>query len=116
MFSLGPDRPLGEWAEQPDHESAGTADLFAYGTLVIDDVITALICRVPSWIRATAPGWRAAGIPDRDYPGLIPNLSSSAGGRIYRDLTPTEWILLDDFEVLSTNLIVFSSNPTIYRL
>ncbi len=83
---------------QADRGSAGTADLFAYGTLLIDDVITALIGRVPSWTGSTAPGWRAASIPDQDYPGLIPNVNTSAAGRIYRDLTPTEWVLLDHFE------------------
>lgn len=83
---------------QPDHGSAGTADLFAYGTLAIDDVITALIGRVPIWTDATAPGWRVASIPGKVYPGLILSSNSSAAGRLYRDLTLTEWILLNDFE------------------
>jgi hypothetical protein len=38
--------------------------LFTYGTLTMDSVIHALLGRVPPSQATTAPGWRAAGLPD----------------------------------------------------
>lgn len=82
---------------QPGDKSAATDDLFAYGTLTINGVIQALIDRVPSHEPATAPGWQAARLPDRLYPGLVP-YSGTARGRLYTDLTSQEWTTLDAFE------------------
>ncbi|KAK4162024.1 hypothetical protein QBC43DRAFT_322710 [Cladorrhinum sp. PSN259] len=75
--------------------------LFAYGSLTIDAVMHALLDRVPPSEQITAPGWRAAGLPDLPYPGLVPDQSSGAPGapgRLYHDLTEREWALLDAFE------------------
>ncbi|KAK0737500.1 hypothetical protein B0T21DRAFT_410949 [Apiosordaria backusii] len=72
--------------------------LFAYGTLTIDAVMHALLGRVPPSTTTTAPGWRAAGLPDLPYPGLIADPTSNAPGRVYNDLTEREWAILDAFE------------------
>ncbi|MGH3903652.1 MAG: gamma-glutamylcyclotransferase family protein [Pseudonocardiaceae bacterium] len=82
---------------QPGQTSAATSDLFVYGTLVIDQVIRALIDRVPTHEPVIAQGWRVAQLPDRLYPGLVPD-RCQAPGRLYTDLTTREWATLDAFE------------------
>ncbi|KAK4181406.1 hypothetical protein QBC36DRAFT_366931 [Triangularia setosa] len=72
--------------------------LFAYGTLTIDAVMHALLDRVPPSKATTAPGWRAAGLPDLPYPGLVLDPTSNAPGRVYNDLAEREWAILDAFE------------------
>jgi gamma-glutamylcyclotransferase (GGCT)/AIG2-like uncharacterized protein YtfP len=83
---------------RPDRGSAGTPELFVYGTLVLDDVVRTLIDRVPASGPVTAPGWRAAQLPERPYPGLVADSSAEAPGRVYKDLTEREWATLDAFE------------------
>ncbi len=81
--------------------------LFAYGTLTLDPVISALLDRVPPSRSVRAPGWRAAGLPGLPYPGLVPQRSempsaagggSGAPGRLYLDLGARDWAILDAFE------------------
>lgn len=83
---------------RPDHGSAGTPELFVYGTLALDDVVHALIDRVPAHVETSAPGWRAARLPELPYPGLVADDSAEAPGRAYTDLSETEWSVLDAFE------------------
>ncbi|GAA4785745.1 hypothetical protein GCM10023200_19630 [Actinomycetospora chlora] len=82
----------------PDRGSAGTPDLFVYGTLALDDVVRTLIDRVPASELTSAPGWRAARLPDLPYPGLVRDPEAEASGRVYTDLSETEWSVLDAFE------------------
>lgn len=49
----------------------GPNELFVYGTLRFDVVLEALLGRVPACTRASAPGWRAAALEGRVYPGLV---------------------------------------------
>ncbi|KAI3391232.1 hypothetical protein diail_7746 [Diaporthe ilicicola] len=72
--------------------------LFAYGSLLIDEVIAALLDRVPEHGPARAPGYRVSKLPDLSYPGLVHDESSEAPGRIYRGLSPEDWAILDAFE------------------
>ncbi|KAK3371931.1 hypothetical protein B0H63DRAFT_483318 [Podospora didyma] len=81
-----------------DPSSKTNSGLFAYGTLTMDAVMLTLLDRVPPSERTTAPGWRAAGLPDLPYPGLVADPQSNALGRLYLDLTEREWALLDAFE------------------
>jgi hypothetical protein len=57
-----------------------------------------LIDRVPAGQETSAPGWRAARLPDLPYPGLVRDSAAEAPGRVYTDLTETEWMVLDAFE------------------
>ncbi|KUI73373.1 AIG2-like protein [Cytospora mali] len=86
ISNLGPD-PAGS-----------TPALFAYGSLLVDAVITTLIDRVPEYGVATAPGCRVAHLPDKPYPGLVRDESAEAPGRIYRGLSALEWAILDAWE------------------
>lgn len=81
-----------------DLQSAVTPDLFAYGTLAIDDVISTLIDRIPAFDNVAAHGWRTSRLPGLPYPGLVASAGDVAAGRVYTDLTQTEWVVLDAFE------------------
>ncbi|MGW4251772.1 gamma-glutamylcyclotransferase family protein [Streptomyces californicus] len=74
------------------------AALFAYGTLQFNDVLEALIGRVPQKVSASAPGWRAAALGGRVYPGLVAAPGSVAPGVLFTDLSRREWTILDAFE------------------
>jgi gamma-glutamylcyclotransferase (GGCT)/AIG2-like uncharacterized protein YtfP len=82
---------------QPANSSEGTSKLFVYGTLVLDDVVRALIDRIPHYQDATAPGWQVVRLPERIYPGLVPG-QGEANGKVFTDLTDAEWTTLDAFE------------------
>lgn len=62
--------------------SASTPALFAYGSLLLDSVIIALIDRVPEYEVTTAQGHRVAQLPGQPYPGLVRDESAQAPGRI----------------------------------
>jgi len=83
---------------RPDRGSAGTPELFVYGTLVLDVVVATLMDRVPSSEVTSAPGWRAARLPGLPYPGLVADDAADAPGRVYTDLSDDEWAILDAFE------------------
>jgi len=72
--------------------------LFAYGTLQFPDVLQALLRRAPKREEARAPGWRAAPLADRPYPGLVREPGATAAGIVLSGLTSAEWALLDAFE------------------
>jgi gamma-glutamylcyclotransferase (GGCT)/AIG2-like uncharacterized protein YtfP len=74
--------------------------LFVYGTLQFPEVLLAVIGRVPDMAPATVRGWRAAALPGRVYPGLVPGATadSTAPGQVLVGLTAGEWALLDHFE------------------
>src|SRR5689334_19569938 len=71
-------KPTGDRLLQPNSTDSGppaqlsaeTNRLFVYGTLLLDDVISALIGRIPHYQRAVAPGWQVVCLPQRVYPGL----------------------------------------------
>jgi gamma-glutamylcyclotransferase (GGCT)/AIG2-like uncharacterized protein YtfP len=82
-----------------DPSRGGPPDrLFAYGTLRHPDVLRGLLGRVPATAPAAAPGWRAAELRGRVYPGLVPDPAATAPGLLITGLTPEEWRVLDDFE------------------
>ncbi|MEV6843674.1 gamma-glutamylcyclotransferase family protein [Actinoplanes sp. NPDC051411] len=71
--------------------------LFVYGSLTFPEVLTVLIGRMPSAVAAEAPGWRAAALSERRFPGLVPG-PGAARGTVLTGLSPLEWAVLDDFE------------------
>ncbi|MDT3438576.1 MULTISPECIES: gamma-glutamylcyclotransferase family protein [unclassified Pseudofrankia] len=81
----------------PVGERAGLA-LFAYGTLMFGDIVEALLGRRPAFTAAVIAGWRAARLPGRVYPGLVPAAGRRASGLLLSGLCAAEWALLDDFE------------------
>ncbi|WP_078890004.1 gamma-glutamylcyclotransferase family protein [Streptomyces maremycinicus] len=90
--------PVPTAAGRRDRLSPDAALLFAYGTLQFDAVLEALIGRIPQRVSASAPGWRAASLEGRVYPGLVAAPSSAAPGVLLTDLSRREWTILDAFE------------------
>ena len=82
---------------RPDQLSEETSKLFVYGTLLLDDVVSILINRVPRYLVAQAPGWRIVRLPQKVYPGLVSG-QGEANGKVFTDLTDAEWATLDAFE------------------
>ncbi|WP_411150136.1 gamma-glutamylcyclotransferase family protein [Streptomyces sp. A30] len=87
-------QPSSRRARLPD----SPGELFAYGTLQFAAVLEALLGRVPAHTPASAPGWRAAALEGRVYPGLVAAPGTAAAGLLLTDLTDQEWRLLDAFE------------------
>jgi len=72
--------------------------LFVYGTLQFPEVLHALLGRVPPMTPAVLRGWRAAVLPGRPYPGLVPAPGKEVPGWVLADLDAHEWTILDAFE------------------
>ncbi|TLQ39375.1 gamma-glutamylcyclotransferase family protein [Streptomyces marianii] len=73
--------------------------LFCYGTLQFDVVLRALLGRVPQKTPAFVPGYRAAALEGRVYPGLVVGPPANlASGVLLTDLSDKEWRILDAFE------------------
>ncbi|MFD8965101.1 gamma-glutamylcyclotransferase family protein [Streptomyces sp. NPDC059568] len=81
-----------------DRLTAGPKFLFVYGTLQFDDVLNALLGRIPVGRPVSAPGWRAAALEKRLYPGLVAAPDAAATGLLLTDLSIEEWAILDAFE------------------
>ncbi|MER5617729.1 gamma-glutamylcyclotransferase family protein [Streptomyces sp. NPDC002215] len=90
--------PIPASSGRRDQLSPDVTRLFAYGTLQFDAVLEALINRIPQRVSASAPGWRAASLEGRVYPGLVAAPGSSAPGVLLTDLSRREWAILDAFE------------------
>jgi gamma-glutamylcyclotransferase (GGCT)/AIG2-like uncharacterized protein YtfP len=90
---------------------AETNKLFVYGTLLLDDVISAVIGRIPHHQNAVAPGWQVVRLPQRVYPGLIPG-RGEAVGKVFTDLANAEWSILDAFEDSAYTLAIVSVRLT----
>lgn len=88
---------------QPARSLEETSKLFVYSTLLLDDVMSTLIDRIPHYQNATAPGWRVMCLPQRVYPGLVWG-QGEANGKVFTDLTDAEWATLDAFEDLTYTL------------
>ncbi|MDX3066751.1 MULTISPECIES: gamma-glutamylcyclotransferase family protein [Streptomyces] len=72
--------------------------MFCYGTLRFDTVLEALLGRIPARVPASLPGWRAAALEGRVYPGLVSAPDGAADGMVLTDLRSREWKILDAFE------------------
>jgi gamma-glutamylcyclotransferase (GGCT)/AIG2-like uncharacterized protein YtfP len=80
-----------------DHPAVGRETLFVYGTLLFPEVVRILIDRVPDSVQAAVEGWRAAALPGRIYPGLVP-ARKTTNGLLLGGITAVEWQTLDSFE------------------
>ncbi|NJQ15541.1 gamma-glutamylcyclotransferase [Streptomyces bohaiensis] len=76
----------------------GPRSLFVYGTLQFESVLIGLLGRLPDRTAAAAPGWRAASLEGRAYPGLVLAPGVTAEGFVLTDLGPREWLVIDAFE------------------
>jgi gamma-glutamylcyclotransferase (GGCT)/AIG2-like uncharacterized protein YtfP len=84
-------RSLDEQPQQLNH-------LFAYGSLMIPDVIHAVIGREVVGEPATLAGYLRQGLRGFTYPGLVRCPDGLVDGRLYRDLCSSDLLSLDSFE------------------
>eukprot|EP00741_Cyanophora_paradoxa_P002927 tig00000655_g2841.t1 len=79
---------------------AGTNLLFVYGTLMSEEVLGALLHRVPKMQPARLEGFHRYNIHGRVYPAIAPRQGGVVEGLLITDLDEDEWDILarDAFE------------------
>ncbi|WP_329613101.1 gamma-glutamylcyclotransferase [Streptomyces brevispora] len=90
--------PVPTASSRQDRLSQDLTVLFVYGTLRFEGVLEALLGRIPQRVPASAPGWRAAALTGRVYPGLVAAADAVVSGLLLTDLSRREWAVLDAFE------------------
>lgn len=75
-----------------------TNPLFVYGTLMVPEVLTALLGRVPQIKAATLEGYRRFSVPGERYPAIVSAARSRVRGRLLVGLTASELAQLDAYE------------------
>ncbi len=73
-------------------------NLFAYGTLMWPEVITAVIGRCPAGEPAMLPGYRRLRVKGEHYPVIVRSAGDAVEGIVYCGLTAAEFERLDAFE------------------
>ncbi|CAA0841837.1 AIG2-like (avirulence induced gene) family protein [Striga hermonthica] len=74
------------------------SNVFVYGSLLSDDVVCALLSRVPRSAPAILPNYQRFSIKERVYPAIIPAEDKKVHGKVLLDITPPELHILDVFE------------------
>lgn len=72
--------------------------LFAYGSLMCEDIMLEVSGCCPQPLPATLLGYSRKPVRNALYPGLIPENRGRVEGVIYRDLPASAWAKLDRFE------------------
>ncbi|XP_076894892.1 AIG2-like protein D [Bidens hawaiensis] len=72
--------------------------VFVYGSLLADDVVRALLRRIPQNSPATLNGYHRFSIKGRVYPAILPVENKKVTGRVLLDITAPELDILDKFE------------------
>ncbi|CAI6001166.1 unnamed protein product [Closterium sp. NIES-65] len=89
--------------------AALSTPVFVYGTLMADEVLRALLDRVPASAPARLPNFSRHSIKGRQYPAVVPKAHDSVMGKLLLNLSPPEMSLFDAFEdveyVRSTQLV-----------
>jgi hypothetical protein len=75
-----------------------TRPLFAYGSLVVPDVLFALLARMPRSEPATLDGWSAWCLQGEQFPGLVEQRGATASGLVLYEMTAGERALVDAWE------------------
>jgi hypothetical protein len=69
-----------------------------YGSLLVPEVLLALLERVPRAEEASLPGWSVRCLRGVSYPGLVADDTATASGLLLHDLTVDEVALIDAWE------------------
>ncbi|KAI0518882.1 hypothetical protein KFK09_006319 [Dendrobium nobile] len=73
-------------------------NVFVYGSLLADEVVNALLKRMPPCSPAILNGYHRYGIKGRVYPAILPVESKKVIGRVIKGVTDAELHVLDAFE------------------
>ncbi|MBK8501434.1 MAG: gamma-glutamylcyclotransferase [Saprospiraceae bacterium] len=74
------------------------SSLFTYGTLMVPEIIQALLGRQPQAKPATLDGFRRYLLLDANYPGIKTQVDNRVSGLIYYQLSQNDLDILNDFE------------------
>jgi gamma-glutamylcyclotransferase (GGCT)/AIG2-like uncharacterized protein YtfP len=74
------------------------ANLFAYGTLMCEDIMGEVSGSRLSCAPGTVRGYCRRSVREQHYPALAPDEEGRVEGVIYRDLPSSAWRRLDRFE------------------
>jgi gamma-glutamylcyclotransferase (GGCT)/AIG2-like uncharacterized protein YtfP len=72
--------------------------LFAYGSLMCDDIMQHVSGMPLAGAQGTLAGYRRFCLKGEDYPAMVPDPGGRVRGVIYLGLTPLAWDRLDRFE------------------
>jgi len=73
-------------------------NLFAYGTLMCDDIMREVSgCRL-SHVPGTLKGYSRRSVKVESYPALVPDKEGRVEGVVYRNMPNSAWDRLDRFE------------------
>jgi gamma-glutamylcyclotransferase (GGCT)/AIG2-like uncharacterized protein YtfP len=73
-------------------------NLFAYGSLMCQDIMAAVSGFCAAGVPGTARGYRRRSVKGETYPAMVADASCDTGGVVYRDLPDAAWERLDRFE------------------
>ncbi|MEW6668489.1 MAG: gamma-glutamylcyclotransferase family protein [Thermodesulfobacteriota bacterium] len=73
-------------------------NLFAYGTLMCEDIMEEVSGVPLSHVPGTLKGYSRRSVKGEHYPGLVPDAEGSVEGVVYRDVPDSAWDRLDRFE------------------
>jgi gamma-glutamylcyclotransferase (GGCT)/AIG2-like uncharacterized protein YtfP len=73
-------------------------NLFAYGSLMCEDIMFAVAGEPLRSSRALLPGYGRFFVENEQYPGVIPYPGDSVDGVVYHEISPAGWERLDHFE------------------
>lgn len=73
-------------------------NVFVYGSLLADEVVRALLNRVPPSSPATLSDYHRFKIKGRVYPAILPVQSKKVTGRVLLGISGVELDILDEFE------------------
>ena len=82
-------------SESHDQQPATVIQFFVYGSLMIPEVIQAVIGREVCGEPATLAHYLRQGLWGFSYPGLVKCPDSSVDGRLYRDIGANDLLRLD---------------------
>lgn len=75
-----------------------TAPLFAYGTLMVEEILASASGQRLKGMSATLKGFRRYRVFAEVYPGIIPDPRGSVAGILYQGISAEAWERLDRFE------------------
>ena len=74
------------------------AHCFTYGSLMCEDIMSAVAGTRAASMQARLDGYRRGPVIGEDYPGMLPAPGAQVEGRLYLDLPDSAWPRLDAFE------------------
>lgn len=72
--------------------------LFAYGTLMCDDIMREVAGFLPIQVPGILKGYRRWAVRDAPYPALVTDQEGHVEGVVYWNVPPSAWERLDRFE------------------